>query len=216
MKGTDESPLIKEVGIATLDTRLLFFVASKASTEGLIETSQFSTSNASKGFGDCDMTDFQECLFAETYLVSQVDIASRIVSAICIKDTISTNLEALRNIILVGHSPNADLRYNHGLGCDFYRIAPIRAVIDTHLIARHLLGPEASLPKDTAPLTNFQLSSVLKYLGIEQKTTAYRNAGNDATFTLFTLLVLAVKGSERRELDALEASHVADLNNLVL
>lgn len=64
-------PLIKEFGIATLDTRHLKFLGSpSAATTKSISTLQFSTSHASKDFLDCDFTDFKECVFAETLFVS--------------------------------------------------------------------------------------------------------------------------------------------------
>ncbi|KAF4635835.1 hypothetical protein G7Y89_g2255 [Cudoniella acicularis] len=58
---------IKELGIATLDTRHLRFSSSKSSEERLIATHQYSTSHASNDFAGYDVTDFHKCAFAETF-----------------------------------------------------------------------------------------------------------------------------------------------------
>jgi hypothetical protein len=70
-----QAPLVKEVGIAKLDTRDLFPAALKHPTTKLISTVRYSTTHSSADFKDCDFTDFKECLFAETYSGPQKNLA---------------------------------------------------------------------------------------------------------------------------------------------
>lgn len=69
-------PHVRELGIAILDTRGIFTPeAWPSSRTSEIETHQFSTSQASSDFQDCDVTDFAECRFAETFRISQDQVA---------------------------------------------------------------------------------------------------------------------------------------------
>jgi hypothetical protein len=133
-------PLVKEFGMATFDTR----DALKC-----ISTQQFSTSHASQDFLDCDCTDFKECVFAETFYVSQADLPTTISKCLCIQDTSSLDPLALRNIVIVGHSPRGDLKILKGLGVDVYEIAPVLAILDTHLMARNMFGVNSISLKGT-------------------------------------------------------------------
>jgi hypothetical protein len=68
---TRTPPYVKEIAMATLDTRgILRSSTHEPRFEQLIKTRQFPTSNASKEFEHCDVTDFRECIFAETFLLS--------------------------------------------------------------------------------------------------------------------------------------------------
>jgi hypothetical protein len=70
-------PYIKELGIAILDTRRIFTPEAWPPL-GMrqIDSHQFSMYHASSDFQDCDFTDFRECVFAETFLISQDQVVS--------------------------------------------------------------------------------------------------------------------------------------------
>jgi hypothetical protein len=81
---------------------------------------------------DChDSTEFQECLFAETFLVAQESLAQTITNSLRIQDDNSLNPLYLRNIVLVGHSIKLDLKVIPRLGVDFYKITPTVAILDS-------------------------------------------------------------------------------------
>lgn len=193
-------PSVKQFGIATLDTRHLKSQTSLSAPSKIISTLQFSTSHASKDFVDCDVTDFKECVFVETFLVSQLDLAATVTKYLCIKDTKSPDSHSLRNIVIVGHSPQSDLKVLQRLGVDVCKILPLRAVIDTYSIAQNFMGANSDLLKESAPMTRFTLGDLLEALKCPFGRYDLHNAGNDATFTLHALLLLAIKSSESRDM----------------
>lgn len=103
-KGKPGAPLVREFGIATLDTRHLNPQESPFVARKHILTFQFSTSQASKDFLDCDVTNFKECVFAETLFVLQEDLPTTISQCLSLRDENSPESSVLRNTILVGHS----------------------------------------------------------------------------------------------------------------
>jgi hypothetical protein len=110
----------------------------------IISTQQFSISHASEDFKDCDVTDFQECVFAETHFVSQTNLAATIIASLRIVDDSSPSSCSVRDIVLVGHSTKNDPRILQRLGVDFYKIAPVITILDTYKMTRNLLGPGGS------------------------------------------------------------------------
>jgi hypothetical protein len=144
-RGKPGTPLIREFGVATLDTRHLKFLISPFPTTKSILTQQFSTSHASQDFLGCDFTDFKECIFAETFFVAQKDLPATITNCLRIKDNSSLDCRALRNIVIVGHSPKSDLKILQRLGVNIYEVAPILALLDTHLMARNLFKANSVL-----------------------------------------------------------------------
>lgn len=128
-------PHIKELGAACLDSRLIFplenlpGLTSNAGTR-FTSTNQFSTSNASKDFQDCDFTEFQECAFAETFRINYHDLTATNICHSQFQD--STNSNTLRNFAIIGHSIKYDWGIIERLGVDISRIAPVIAMIDTH------------------------------------------------------------------------------------
>lgn len=188
------APLVKEFGIATLDTRCLAtpFFGTK-----YISTSQYSTTHSSKDFLGCDATDFKECVFAETVFVAQKDLASTIIKSLRIRDDTSSNSEALRNIVIIGHSIKSDLKILQRLGINVYDVAPVVAILDTDLMARSLFGDNSDF---ATRMTNFTLSALLTKLKCPYESEDLHNGGNDATFTLHAMLMLIIKSSESREM----------------
>ena len=192
-------PRIEELGVAVLDSRDILYEKREmpsppnASSRG-IRTQQFSTSQTSRDFEDCDVTDFRECAFAETFGLAESDISSVIRQSLQVKDEHATNPESLRGIAIVGHSPCYDLRILERMGLDFASIAPIVAVIDTHTLSRHILG--SHLPAGRG----FSLCAVLTTLGCPFQRRELHNAGNDATYTMHAMMMLALKWAEAKHL----------------
>jgi hypothetical protein len=183
-----EAPPIKEAGIAKLDTQELISATLNRPATKLVTTTQFSTRYSSAEFKDChDSTEFRECLFAETFLVPQESLAQTIATSLRIQDDNSSDPLCLRNIVLVGHSIKLDLKVLLRLGVDFHKIAPTVAILDTHRITRHLLGPESRSLRVTDPMTAFKLSDVLTELECPFQPHGLHNAGNDAAYTLHAL-----------------------------
>ncbi|KUI72149.1 hypothetical protein VM1G_08086 [Cytospora mali] len=203
---------VREIGFAILDTRVLFpplprqkaFKGSmneslEESNPHMISTHQFSTSHASEDLEDCDNTDFEECVFSRTRYIIQDNLNDTIAryiqfpedtTARCTKDT-----TGLRAVVIVGHSPERDLEIIRRLGVSINRIAPVAAIIDTYRLSRYILGPDSPLGK-SAPLQKFALWNVLTELGVPYNWYDLHNAGNDATYTLYTLIMLAARWTE--------------------
>lgn len=76
-----------------------------------------------------------------------------------------------------------------------YEVAPVRAILDTDIVARSLLGANSS-----NLLTNFKLSTLLAELECPYESSDLHIAGNDATFTLHAMLMIVIKSSEGREM----------------
>jgi len=199
-------PLVREFGIATLDTRHLRCPASPSVAIKPILTQQFSTSHAFKDFLDCDVTDFKECVFAETFFVSQIDLPTTITTCLQIQDDISCNPHTLRNIVIIGHSIKSDLKILQRLGVDVYDTALVLAILDTDHIARKLLGPHSP-----TPMTCFKLGALLTELKCLYESSDLHNAGNDATYTLHALLMLVIRSSESRELGLMQRENLERL-----
>jgi hypothetical protein len=184
-------------------------------TSKLTSTLQFSITDSSAGFKDCDFTDLRECLFAETYFVSQENLAQTIANSLHVKDDNSLDPLCLQNIVLIAHSIKQDLKVLLRLGVDFYKVAPVVAILDTHGMSRDLLGPESRSLKGASPLTAFTLGNVLQELQCPFKPHELHNVGNDATYTLHAMLVLAIRSSEERELTAVETVNLERLHLIV-
>lgn len=169
------NPSIRELGIAILDTRQIFMPAPwPPQGSRLIETHQFSTTQASADFEDCDVTDFKECGFVETFCVSQDQIVSTLNRCIRAKRT--------EHVILIGHSIQRDLAILRAKGFDDTHMT----TIDTHQLSHAIFGKMDRKP------TKFTLSGILSHLQYPFTRHELHNAGNDATFTLYAMLGLAV------------------------
>lgn len=185
---------VKELGIATLDTRCIFARKTGASQQTrAIETRQYSTSHASKDFEDCDITDFQECLFVETMRIEQDDTVPIINRSLRVQDTTSSKTTPgnLRPIVLVGHSIKSSINTLKRLGLDIAASPPVVAVLDTHALSHYTLAANAQPGW-------FTLSGVLTRLGCPHQRHELRNAGNEATYTLYAMLLLALRWSQQR------------------
>lgn len=81
-------------------------------------------------------------------------------------------------------------------------------------MARNLLGANSIFLKGTAPITSFNLGALLAKLKCPYKNSDLHNAGNDATFVLHAMLMLAIKSSEDRELGSVETENLERLRAL--
>jgi hypothetical protein len=85
------------------------------------------------------------------------------------------------------------------LGINVFEVALVLAILDTHLIARNLLG------------ASFKLGALLAELKCPYKSSDLHNAGNDATFTLHAMLMLAIKSPESREMGLVQRENLERL-----
>ncbi|KAH6702488.1 hypothetical protein EV126DRAFT_382744 [Verticillium dahliae] len=145
-------PVIRELGIASIDTRQIFDQPAEcmpASTKRRIKTQQFSTLNASKDFEDCDVTNFGECEFPETLHVLPEELIPIVARAVRIQgdDRVmaETGASTLRQIIVVGHSIAGDLAILKRLGFNMHKEKNIVAILDMYGLSKEILTV-ASLP----------------------------------------------------------------------
>ncbi len=180
-------PAIKECGIATLDTRKL--AQANVPAGQYIRTRQLSTSDSSSSFLDCDATDFQECAFCETFRVKPKKLAHAVNQNLQIRDENARG--RLREIAIVGHSLDSDLRILYRIGVDVSKMAHVIAILDTHLMAQNLVKhPNAP------PMPRLSLAGLLEAFHLPFDRHELHNAGNDATYTLHLALALATVESE--------------------
>ena len=213
-RGKPGAPLVKELGIATLNTQHLKSIISPFTTTKSISTQQFSTSHASRDFLDCDVTDFNECVFAETLFIEQRDLSTAVSKCLCIQDESSPSSSAFQNIVIVGHSIKTDLKILQRLGIDVYGIAPVVAILDTYHMIRNLFKTDSMFLSSTAPMTSFTLGDLLAELKCPYEKSDLHNAGNDATFTLHAMLMLSIKSAESREIGSIERENLERLKAL--
>ncbi|KAF3766191.1 hypothetical protein M406DRAFT_330029 [Cryphonectria parasitica EP155] len=208
---------IREAGFAVLDTRSFFPPSSSSSqqqpdalfneavyrdgngikhklTPPLISTKQFSTLHDSKDFEDCDFTNFRECAFAKTRHVEKEQLVDTITSCLRFPSTTA----GMREIVIVGQSPQRDLEISRKLGVELSSVSPISAVLDTHRLSRSILGPHSPLvvAGRRPALERHALPDILTEPGVPFDTRDLHNAGNDATYTLHALILLAVRYAE--------------------
>jgi hypothetical protein len=122
----------------------------------------------------------------------------------------------LRNIALIGHSVKEDLKVIQFLGLDAFQIAPVTGFIDIYLMARYIL-PLFDAKTPLGPDQHFSLAAVLSQLGCSPDPVQFHNAGNDAVYTLYAMLLLAIKESTNRipEMTCAELCRLDTLRPLV-
>jgi hypothetical protein len=89
-----------------------------------------------------------------------------------------------------------------------YEIEPVLAILDTHLMARNMFKANSIFLNRAPPMTSFNLGALLAELKCPHETSDLHNAGNDATFTLHAMVMLAIKGSESREMNLAERENL--------
>lgn len=98
----------------------------------------------------------------------------------------------LRSIVLVGQSIREDLKIVRLLGINIFTVAPILTAINTYLVARYIpppYGPDKRLQSGQ----DSTLRGVLSELGCRPDPVEFHHAGNDAVYSLYAMLLLAIK-----------------------
>jgi hypothetical protein len=105
-----------------------------------------------------------------------------------------------------------DLRIFQRLGIDVLEIAPLVIILDTHNMARDVLGPSSTRLSGRAPISSYILGALLTEIGCRHDENELHNAGNDATYSLFALIALAIRSSQAR---VLQEHKLAKLEHLI-
>lgn len=183
---SSEKPVVTQLGFARLDTRDINSLSLESDLRSLVSVSMFKddtlpTSRRTR----------QQCIFAQAQSVSQHEVPATISRYLRIRDdTKKPETGKLRNIVLVGHSIEEDVKILHSLGIQVSDISPITAMLDTHTMSRCLLAPyDPDLRK--SPGQDFSLKGVLAQLGYHPY--GFHNAGNDATYALYAMLLLVMR-----------------------
>jgi hypothetical protein len=112
-------------------------------------------------------------------------------------------------ISTVSRLETANLKILQRLGVNIYEIAPVLAILDTHLIARNLLGANSVFLNGAAPMTSFNLGALLAELKCPyERSRTFTTLGTNA------MLMLAIKSSESRELGSVEREKLDRLRAL--
>ena len=189
---SSEKPLVRQLGFARLDTRDIHSLSSSSNLESLILLSMFETNALPKSKGL-----ERPCLFAQTQRIAPNQIPTIIRQNLYIQDSHTQQKNALRKIVLVGHSIRGDLKILHLLGIDIASLVQVLTIIDTHSMSRFLFPPfHPTLP--TMPGQKFSLAGVLAELGYTPRPWGFHNAGNDAVYTLYVMILLAIKRVDTR------------------
>ncbi len=198
-KGKPEDVPIREYGVTVLDS---LDILRASSLDALISTRHFST-----------IPPPRECFFAKTQLVSQNQLLDIIRDSLQIRDTRkSTSSSKLRNIMMVGHSVKHDLRSLQRLGLDYSKVAPVVGVLDTYIIARHIL--RANMLEGSKATVSLTLGNMLKELDCKYDESGLHNAGNDATYTMYALLLLGIKSCQISRFSQMDDRQLARLQEL--
>lgn len=83
-----------------------------------------------------------------------------------------------RKFILVGHGFSFEIQVLKGLGINLAFAPMVENILDTHYLSLEAFGQD------------FNLSRLMRQLGIEG--SHFHNAGNDASFSLRAMLLLAI------------------------
>lgn len=213
---SNDRPLIREYGVAILDTRDIGGYTDEKDLRQLVSTRHYSTRHYSARPLQRPQRPargpIRECIFTHMNQVDPDELPSIIAQSLRVEDTkAAPPPNCFRNIAIVGHSVKLDLRILQRLGIDIFGIAPLVVILDTHNMARDILGPTSTGLGGRAPISSFTLAAVLTEIGCPHNEAELHNAGNDATYTLFALLGLAVRSSQARKLNDAESVRLGDL-----
>lgn len=214
LQSPDHRPHIKEYGIAVLDTRELTGVTDEQSLGQLVSTRHYSTRPLESPRRKNGVA-IRECIFSSTVQVDQDELPSIIDRSLRVEDkNVNAPQTCFRNIAIVGHSVKRDLRILQFLGIDIFSMVPLMVILDTHSMARDILGPTSTRLGGHAPINAFTLTAILTELGCPHKQTELHNAGNDAAYTLFALIGPAIRSSQARNLSDVESVTLESLLRL--
>lgn len=195
-----EKPPVTQLAFASLDTRYIRSLSESSDLKSLISVHMFQVTIPLKSKTAIKkMEKAQHCVFARTRSITSEELCTTVLQNLRIIDSLAGPENGhLRDIVLVGHSLGHDLRILQLLGINLASAGPISTTIDTHSISRFVFPPyHPNLP--TAPGQDFSLVSVLLELGCQPPRSDFHNAGNDAVYSLYAMLLLAVKAGTARK-----------------
>lgn len=187
---------ITEIGIATLDTEdLQAVIPGEGGVNWLprIRARHFRI-NEHKHLNNSEFVDgcADRFEFGTSEFISLKDAPHIIAS--CFKPPFSNPDEKSaasdipkRNIILVGHDVTSDINYLRTIGYNVHNLSNLQEIVDTASMWRYV-------KRDTNPRN---LGSILAELGILGWNL--HNAGNDATYTLQAMIMIAIRDLEERQ-----------------
>lgn len=195
-----EKPVVKQLGFASLDTRDIRSLSASGDLSSLISVQMLEVRlppKSKKAIREKERA--QECVFAPTHLIASEEVSTTITQNLRIRDSpADPDHSHFRNIVLVGHSLGEDLRILRLLGIDLASVGPISTIIDTHSMSRFLFPPYHP-NRALGPGQDFSLAGVLAELGSLPHRSEFHNAGNDAMYSLYAMLLLAIKEGTARE-----------------
>lgn len=193
-------PVATQLAFASLDTRHIHSLSGSSDLRSLISVQMFEVDlppTSKKAAREKEKG--QQCIFAQTHLITSQEVFTTITQNLRITDSLAgTENSHLRNIVLVGHSLGEDLRILRLLGIDLASVGPILTIIDTHSISRYLFPPYRP-DRAPGPGQDFSLAGVLAKFGCVPPRSEFHNAGNDAVYSLYAMLLLAIKEGIARE-----------------
>lgn len=197
---SDEKPVVRQLAFASLDTRDIRSMSVSSDLRSLMSLQMFEvclSPDTKKPVQE--MAKEKQCLFAQTQSIPSDEVSSTIIRNLCIRDSLAApENSSLRNIVLVGHSLGEDLKILRLLDIDPATVGPIPTIIDTHSMARFIFPPyHPNHPVE--PGQDFSLAGVLAELGCLPDKSEFHNAGNDAVYSLYAMLLLAIKAGTARE-----------------
>ena len=135
----------------------------------------------------------RKCVFAKTKKITSDRVAPTVMKRLRVCDTRGVDgKRPLRPVILVGQSLNKDLEILSRLNIDVFEETRIFTTIDTHEIAQHLFKSHTNSSTTNRKL-KLSLFGTLSALGCHAEYTEFHNAGNDAVYTLYLMLLLGIK-----------------------
>jgi hypothetical protein len=213
---SNEKPLVTQIGFARLDTRDIRSMSNAADLRNMISVHFFLISDLllSKT-GEAKAKAKNQCVFAKSQKIDAAEVPPIIIKNLQLPDDNATD-GSLRNIVLVGQSIKEDLKVLRYLGIEPFTIAPVLSVVDTYLMARYALPPFS--PKiRLEPGQDFTLAGILSELGCQPNREEFHNAGNDAVYSVYAMLLIAIEYTASRsgELSLDENSSLETLRSVV-
>ena len=191
-EGTEHQYGISQIGVSTLESRDLLCASSLG--QSLIKSQLYCVSKPSK-FRRLNKTTKKIFTFGEVFWITKQQIVDTLVTIFEKCNTCSSLGDPLRrprNIILVGHGLDNELRSMRRLGFQPELHARIIALVDTQNLSDEIRG-HREYPSLRSLVHQVGMNPKEIYgAGALPKARHFHNAGNDAAYTLEVLLLLAV------------------------
>ena len=195
-EGTENKHGISQIGVSTLDSRDLPRASSLG--QSLIKSRLYCVSKRSK-FRRLDKKTREIFTFGEVIWITKQEIVDTLVTIFENCNTYSSFKDGMRrprNVILVGHALDNELRQMEMLGFQPELHAKIIAHVDTQDLSDEIRG-HREFPSLCSLVHQVGLNPKQIYdAGALPKTRHFHNAGNDAAYTLEVLVLLAVSNHQ--------------------